>query len=348
MMEEKKVAGQIWDQSEKVEGKLDENQDGHRLYAYEGNQGLEISRDLHVRESGDGCGEAMIPERLEVGFQDLKQIQTVPLEKGVQEGWDEITAEPQRDPRSLLSPEARLEQPGTPGPPEDDSVVQLRSGAVSLVAQPGSTGLRPVAQLGSRELRSDAQPGSEAVRSVARVDCAYLILSDYIRWFASNKAKTTVYRQIHSGKFDLPVFTQTIDGRKYYYVQISDPQMIERIRLSRGVEKFFKEKRERVIHASMKISLNDLKAVNSVNSVASYDYKQFHKFLESIEKGEIDTLSIKIENERVEFVKKRIHILESDYTRLRRISQRNNINISKMITILLRNYLAAHYQNGSP
>jgi len=168
----------------------------------------------------------------------------------------------------------------------------------------------------------------------------HLILSDYIKYFADKKSRRSIYRQVELGEFPLPVCIKKIRGRKYYFVEIADVEMIELINALKELKKEKSSHKENIIPVSIKVPEKMVKALNLISSPNCQDYKQLHKFIkEEVMMGKLNNVSTTLQLEPIRYEKKHIQMLEKDYQRLKQIASSSDLNISKTLTMLLEAYL---------
>jgi Arc/MetJ-type ribon-helix-helix transcriptional regulator len=232
------------------------------------------------------------------------------------------------------------------GPPED-----LQNLQNSKDAQEGDTVERGVAQQGDMQERGVAQRGDTAERGVAQqpeedslgVEGVLISLHDYRRWFARNKSKWSIYREIRSCSFPFPLSFTIIGGHIHYFVEISDPQMIKTIRMNIVIEKKIKPYENKLIQVPIRIPREDLKLVKLIVP-GFFHYDHFIKFAESALEEESNFPPIRLYKDKVEFVRTAINLLESDYKKFLQVAENNDRSMSDVVMAFLESYLEAQYR----
>jgi transcriptional regulator with XRE-family HTH domain len=176
----------------------------------------------------------------------------------------------------------------------------------------------------------------------------FIPLSEFIDFTEVSRKETsrTIYRHLHSGKLGYSVKVIRKKKKGYYFIGIRDKEVIKDFKLYKKACNFLKKKDslqgEKIKKISIRIPDRLGKYLNWVSSPNSPDYREFYRFIG----GESTSpLPIKIDIAELNyFVKKRIRIREEDYRKVLKITENNNLTVSKVIEIFLERFAAQTFR----
>ena len=231
-----------------------------------------------------------------------------------------------------------------PNPPSDDVTSQPQPSLEDVAQQPHPP-FDDVAQQTHHPLDDVAQQPLlplAALIGEKKPQKTLILLADYIRFTKDDKKRSrwTFYRDLHSGKLGFPAKVLFKGKKKYYFIEIEDPKIIERASFHDAIQKMLKMK-EKTIYIHIKVPEKISKAVNMISSPDSLDYRRFYEF---IDQRPTKVLPIRIDFNPVTYIGRRINIREEDYQKVLRIAEANDLSVSKVIVTLLKSYLALEYK----
>jgi hypothetical protein len=169
-----------------------------------------------------------------------------------------------------------------------------------------------------------------------------ILLADYIRFTKDDKKRSryAFYRDLHLGKLGLPVKVVCKRKKKYYFIEIEDPKVIERASFHGAIKKMLKMK-EKTINIHLRVPEEISKVINMISSPASSDYGRFYEF---VDQRPTEVLPIRIDFNPVTYLGRRINIQKKHYQKVLWIAEANDLSVSKVIVTLLKSHLAVEHK----
>ena len=163
--------------------------------------------------------------------------------------------------------------------------------------------------------------------------------------FGKNRSKTSIYKDAEEGKLDIQVFSIPGKKKRYYFVKVESPVLWLSVNTYNKLKASKKEETKLVRVKLPKDISND---INSISDYRGSGYESFFNFIKSAPDEVVKSTFKFFLGEKVEYVEKRIRIKHDDLKILKDIAEQNNMNLSKVIEILLRGFKTIDSETVSP
>lgn len=167
-----------------------------------------------------------------------------------------------------------------------------------------------------------------------------LSLADYIMLTKDEQKKSrwALYRAFRSGKLGLSAEVLCIGKKRYYFVKVDDPKIIEKAIINKREKEILQMLEKSLSYIYIQVPLNMSQEVDLISSPDNPSYKRFHEF---INQSSGVVLLIKTNSNHTPGVKRRIKIRKEDYQKVLEIAKANDLSVGKVIVAFLKSYFKA-------
>jgi hypothetical protein len=133
--------------------------------------------------------------------------------------------------------------------------------------------------------------------------------------------------------------------KRYYFVKVESPALWLSVSTYNKL-KTFKKEETKLIRVKLPKDISD--DINSISDYRGDGYKNFFNFIKSAPNEVVKSTFKSSLGEEVEYVERRIRVKHDDLKILNDIAEQNNLNLSKVIEKLLRDFKTIDSRTVSP